>query len=80
MTNATSVALGEFWNSFGFNALTLFSLVSVFVLTLAVVQQEVLRATRPEIRRRTGRVLAIAIFPLALLAFAVIVVRFVHLA
>lgn len=80
MTTAQTEVMLRYWNYFSFNALSVLSLFAFLALAIAVVEQEVLRAANPELRERTGRVLAIAIYPLAILAFAVIVTRFVNLA
>lgn len=80
MTNATSTALETFFRTHSFTSFTLLSLVGVAVLIVAVVEQEVLRVARPESRDRNSRVFGIAIYPFTILAIALIVTRFIHLA
>lgn len=80
MTNATSTALQNFWSDHSFTSLTLLSLVAVAVLAIAIIEQELLRALVPASKERNARVLGIVIYPFTILAIALIVNRFVHLA
>lgn len=80
MISSTSEALRKYWETFSFDQLTLFALISVAVLAIVVIEQEVLRAVNPALRRRNARVLAVVIYPLAIFAVAVIVTRFIRLA
>ncbi len=80
MTSATSTALQEFWAQHSFVSFTRLSLIAVAVLVIAVIEQEVFRSLRPAEPARTARVLAIVIQPFSVLAVALIVTRFIHLA
>ncbi len=80
MTNADSAALREFLASHSFTSFTVLSLIGVAVLVIAVIEEEALRAMHPQDRPRNGRILGVVIYPFSILAAALIVTRFVHLA
>ena len=79
MTNAVSPALAEFIGSHSFTSLSILSLVAVAVLLVLVIELEVLRVVRPDTRVRDARIFGLAIYPLAILAAMLIIVRFVNL-